>query len=102
GLEERLQTAAEFVWRQARDVLLVHPIELLGVEHSVTAGDAVEIEGFGELIEREQLAVAAARRPAEKREEVDHRLRQVTLTRILHHRRRAVTLAEALLVGAED
>ena len=50
---------------------------------------------------RHQLAVVA-RRPAEQREEIHHRVRQVALPLVLHHRRRAVPLAQALLVGAEN
>ena len=50
---------------------------------------------------REQLLVAAGR-PSQERQEVDHRLRQVAEAGVLHHRGRAVPLAQALLVGAED
>ena len=54
-----------------------------------------------ELVAREQLLVVA-RRPAEQREEVHHRFGQVALLRVLHHRRRAVALAQPALVRAED
>ena len=43
-----------------------------------------------------------ARRPAEQREEVDHRFGQIALPRVLDHRGRAMTLAQPLLVGSED
>ena len=43
-----------------------------------------------------------ARRPPEQREEVEHRLGQEALPLVLHHRRRAVPLAQPPLVGAED
>ena len=33
---------------------------------------------------------------------VDHRVRQIALSLVLHHRRRAVPLAQPLLVGAQD
>ena len=43
-----------------------------------------------------------ARRPAEQREEVHHAFADVALPLVLHHRRRAVALAQALLVGPHD
>ena len=54
-----------------------------------------------QLVAREQLLVAA-RRPAEQREEIDHRLGQIALLLVLRHRRRAVALAQPLLVGPEN
>ena len=48
---------------------------------------------------REHLVVAV--RPAEPREEVDHRLRQVALVLVLHHADGAVPLGELLAVLAE-
>ena len=50
---------------------------------------------------RHQLAIVA-RRPAEQRQEVHHRLGQIPLTLILGDRRRAMPFAQALLVAAEN
>ena len=60
------------------------------------------VERRDELVAREQLAIAVAGRPAEQRQEIHHRLRQISLPRVLHHRRRAVPLAQPLLVGPEN
>ena len=100
--EQRLDAARDLVAREPRDVLAVEPLELLGVEHGVARADAVERERLHQFLAREQLAVAFARRPAEQRQEVEHRLGQEPLPLVLHHRRRAMALAQASLVGAED
>ena len=50
---------------------------------------------------RHQLAIVAGR-PPKQREEVHHRVGQITLPLIFHHRRRAMPLAQSLLVGAEN
>ena len=67
GFEPRLETRGELVRRQPHDVLLVEPVELFGVEHGVAAADPLERERRDELVAREQLAIAAAGRPAEQR-----------------------------------
>ena len=54
-----------------------------------------------QLVAREDLLIVA-RRPAEQREKVEHRLGQIALPRVLGHRRRAVALAQPLLVGPEN
>ena len=71
--ERRLETPRELVGRQAHDVLLVEPVELLLIEDGVAAADAVERERLDQLLPAEQLAVAGTGRPAEQREEIHHR-----------------------------
>ena len=82
-VEERADAHRELIRREPRDVLRVEPVELLGVEDDVATADAVEREDGAELLTREQLLVRA-RRPAEQREKVHHRLGQVPLPRVLH------------------
>ena len=73
----RLETPGELVGRQPGNVLLVEPVELFGVEDGVAAADAFERERCDQLVAREQFLVAA-RRPSEQRQEVDHRLGQIS------------------------
>src|SRR5438445_3286209 len=61
GSEPRLQTSAELVRREPRHVLLVEPIELLGIEHGVAAADALDRKRVDELLAREELAIVAGR-----------------------------------------
>ena len=102
GAEKRLQSVHELGVGQPQQVLMVEPVELLGVEHGVAAADAVEREGRDELVTGEQLPVALARRPAEQRQEVHHRVRQIAERRVLRDGRGAVALAQPLLVGPHD
>ena len=44
GVQQRLHGVRELCRRHPRDVLPVHPVELLGVEHRVAAADAFERE----------------------------------------------------------
>ena len=39
------------------DVLVVHPFELLGIEHGVAAADALEIEALDQFVGREQFLI---------------------------------------------
>src|SRR5581483_4612571 len=63
-LERRPQTRRELARREPHDVLLIEPIQLFWIEDSVAAADARERERRDELVAREQLLVAAPRRPA--------------------------------------
>jgi hypothetical protein len=101
GLQFRTDTPDQVVSGQPRDVLRVEPVELLGIEDSVAAADALERETRNQLVAREDLLVAAGR-PAEQRQEVHHRLGEIALALVLGHRRGAVPLAQAFLVGTED
>ena len=84
--------------RRRADVLLVEPVELLGLKTALPPLMPSSAKRRDQLVAREHFAIAA-RRPAEQREKVDHRFRQVALALVLHHRRRAVALAQPLLVG---
>ena len=98
---ERLHAGGKIRRRQPHDVLLVEPVELVLAEDGVAAADAFERERGDELVAREDLLIGS-RRPAEEREEVDHGLGKIAEAVILHHRRRAVPLAQTLLVRPED
>src|SRR5262245_28870556 len=101
-MKPRPHASSELFERQPEHVLLVEPIELLGIEDRPAAANAREPKDLGELDARKNLAVAATRRPAEQREKVDHGLRQVSLSRVLHHRGRTMPLTQALAIGAEN
>src|SRR5687767_11486284 len=49
----------EFFVREANQVLMIEPIELVGIEHGVAAADRLEIESLNQFLAREQLVVAA-------------------------------------------
>ena len=99
--EERRDAVRELAGRQPHHLLLVEPIELVGIEDRVSAADALERETVHELRLREELLVRPGR-PSKQREEIDHRLGKIPKPLVLRHRRRAMTFAQALLVGAED
>ncbi len=101
-LKERLHAPGELVGRQAHDVLLVEPLQLFRTKDGVAAADAVERKSIDQLVFAKQLAVAGAGRPSEQPEKVDHRFGKKALGRIFHDGRRAVTLAQTLLVRAEN
>ena len=99
ALEVRREAPTELGLGQPLHVLLVHPLELVGVESRRRGTDRVEVEPRDELLAREDLVVAV--RPAEPREEVDDRLGQVAQLLVLHHAHRAVPLRELLPVLAQ-
>src|SRR6266540_497657 len=101
GFEKRLQPRNQLFVRERQQMLLIEPVELFRVEDGVSAADAFEREPIDQLACRKQLLIAA-RRPAKQREEVDHGLADVALTLVLHDRRGAMPLAQALLVGSHD
>ena len=91
----------KLVRRQPRDMLRVHPVEFFAIEHGVADADPFERERRHELVTREDLLIVAWR-PSEQRQKIHHRLRQITLARVLHDGRRAVSLTQAFLVAAEN
>ena len=82
-------------------MLLIEPVEFFRVEHRAAAADAVEGEDRYQLLARKNFLVGA-RRPSKQREEVDHGFGHDALPLVLGHRRRAMTLAQALAIGTED
>ena len=88
-------------------VVPVHPRELLGIEHAGAVADVLEREAPRQLVHRHQLgivgrlAAAGARRPADQRQVVDQRLRQVAALAELRHRRRAVALRQRRVIRPE-
>src|SRR6185503_15548257 len=100
--ETRTNARRQLLRRKRDDVVLIEPVELLRIEDRTAAADSRQVEDFGEFLAREQLAIAATRRPPEEREKIQHRFRQISLTRVFHHRRGAMTLAEPFLVGPEN
>ena len=101
GFEGGTKACDDLRGRHSRDVLRVHPLEFLGIEHGIAAADPLERKCRDQFLPREDLLVGA-RRPSEQREEVDHRVGQVTLSRVLGDARRTMPLAQTLPVGAED
>ena len=80
--ELRTHPRQQLVGREPRQVLRVEPVELLGIEDGVAAADALEREARDELVAREASLVAAGR-PAEQRQEIHHRFRQIALPLVL-------------------
>ena len=79
----------------------VQPRQLLVVEDGRARRDALEREELQQLVAREDLRLVVVG-PAEPREEVDERLRDVALLAEVLDRLRAVALGELLAVAAED
>src|ERR1017187_8079135 len=98
---EWLQHLDEPRRRNLLEVLPVQPGELLVVEARRRGTDAFEREARDHLGEVHPLSVLAGR-PAQEREEVVERGRQVALRLELLHARRAVAFAQLLAVGAQD
>ena len=83
------------------DPLAVQPLEALAVEDRAALLDVLEVEPAGELVEREDLLLGAGR-PAEQRQEVDHRLGDEALGPVVGDRGLALALAHLRPVGVED
>src|SRR4051812_9014185 len=96
-----LYTPRQFVERQPLNVLLIEPVELLWIEDRVATADPFKRERCNQFVAREQLAIVSWR-PAEQREEVDHRFWQVPKALVLHHRRRAMPFAQSFFVRPEN
>src|SRR5215204_6748699 len=91
----------QFLRALAAKVDGVHGPELLLVEDRWVAAHAVDAEAFCQLIGGEDLLVSGVA-GAEEREVVEERLGQVALLCEVLNARRAVALAELLLVWSED
>ena len=87
---------------QPHDVLLVEPVELLRIEHGVAAADALEREPRDEFVAREHFLIAAPGDHPSSARKLTIASGQVALLLVLSDGRRAMALAEALLVGAEN
>ncbi len=97
----REDTAFELVEVEAAHPFAVHPVQLLVVEEGRRMDDAGEVELRDELVAVQDLA-AVLGPPAEQREVVEHRLRQVAGVAELLERDGAVALGELGPVGAHD
>src|SRR6185436_19725180 len=60
-LERRFEPARELVRGDPHEMLLIEPVELLGIEDRVSPADPFERERRDQLIAREQLAIVAGR-----------------------------------------
>ncbi len=78
--------------------MAVRPGELFLVEDAGGVPDVLERETPRELVDRQQLVVAA-RRPADQRKVVHQRLGQISLRAELADRRRAVPLRQRRVIG---
>src|SRR3989441_9877433 len=50
GFERGLDSARELVGREPHDVLLIEPIQFLGIEHRIPAADAIERERLHDVV----------------------------------------------------
>ena len=98
--QEGDEAVGVLVGRQRPEVDAVHPVELRVVERRRARADALEREALDQLVARHDRRLAVGR-PAEEREEVHERLRDVARLAELVDRDRAVALRELLAVGAE-
>ena len=87
--------------RQRPDVLAVHPLELLRIERGGRRVHPIELELGDDLVERQDLA-SVFRPPAEQREVVEQRGRQISGVAVLLHRHRAVPLRQLPAARTED
>ena len=78
-----------------RDILAVHPLQLVNIENAGRVVDAVDVEGFHQFREGEELPVRAGI-PADEREIVDQRLSQEPLIDIIGIIGVAVPLGELM------
>ena len=85
------------IGRRAAQVLAVHPLQLLRIEDRRLFLQPVGREQLDHLFERHHLAISPGR-PAEEREEIDHRARQDPLVAVIADRGRPVSLAQLLAV----
>ena len=83
--------------RERHDVLVVEPVELGLVEDRRARREPLELELGDQTVHVEHLVLAV--RPAEQRQVVHDRLRQVAELAEVAHRRGAVALAELAAVG---
>ena len=100
-VEERQEPLDEVVGLEAADPLAVHPFEPLAVEDRAALLDVLEVEPPGQVVEREDLLFRAGR-PAQQRQEVDHRLGDEALAAVVGDRGLALALAHLRPVGVED
>ncbi|ABA50599.1 hypothetical protein BURPS1710b_2627 [Burkholderia pseudomallei 1710b] len=97
--EERLCQLGQARVVRFLDVVVVQPVQLVVIVLRGRLAEMLEIEPFDELLAREDLRVAV--RPAETREIVEHRLRQIAGIAVAHHAHRAVALAHLLALLVE-
>ena len=98
---QREQRRRVLVLRQRAQVDAVHPVELLVVERRRARDDALEREALDELGRRHDRGLVVVA-PAEQREEVHQRGREVAVLAEGVDRHRAVALRELLAVRAVD
>ena len=85
-------------------VVAVRPRQLALVEHAGAVPHVLDREAARQFVDRQQLLVAigAAGRPADERQVVHQRFRQIAPAAELGHRRRAVPLRQGRVVGPHD
>jgi len=82
------------------EVVIVQPVQFIGVELCCGWRDVVEIEPLAELFDRENFRIAM--RPAQTGEIVDDGFGQIAVFVVLHDAHRTVALGELGAVVAED
>ena len=89
----------DLVGRHSRQVLPVHPQQLLGIEDSRSFVHLRQIEKRGRFLAGENLAVAA-RRPAKQRQEIEQRIGQDSHVAVFLRGGCSRALAKAFPIGA--
>ena len=91
AFKRRRYVGLQLFKRHHREMLPVHPLQLLRVEHRRLFLKAASVETLDQLRDRHYFRVVASR-PSEQREEVEHRARQQPLVLIVANSRGAVAL----------
>src|SRR5207244_432103 len=99
--EALLEAPGELLGRELTEVVAVHPAELLLVEDRRRLGDAFEREALDQLLRCEELGALVVA-PAEEREVVAHRLREIARVPKVLDGSCAVALGELLAVGTVE
>ena len=99
--KERENQVVELIGIHLLHVLEIDPVQFIDIEDSIIRGDALHGELFDKLFFREDFLLAL-RSPAEERQIVHDRFRQVAHIPVFGDRGRAMTLAHLLVIFAED
>jgi hypothetical protein len=60
SVEKRPQPSRQLVGRETEQVLLIEPVELVGIEDRIASADAAEVERGDQLVACEQFLIAGA------------------------------------------
>ena len=100
-LQVRQANRKELVRVQFFHVLEIDPVQFFNIEHCRILGYAIEREQLAKLFFTENFPITFGR-PAQKREEIEESIRQISHVPILLHGSGAVTFAHLFLIRAEN